>query len=383
MSIAGLALIMAVCAGGAGAEPAIAADSGHHYSWIEGAQIGHDFGRNPFASRSSDAASLGFDTTPGRSRLRASTQAAVGAGEGRMSFDLGFDFRSVVTFEDGIAVGLDEWAIRSIDAFLEELTSAHRLAQSFGRTFSADVVLVDHAVADGVSQEGAFTVGEHPELVTDASARAALLDVLAPVLSRLVAHPNVTINLMNEPEFVGMSAIQPARTFGRDAYRGVALADPAGDWIEGRQVGAALKRAAATVRVSRREGRITLSQSEITSADLQAFLLDWWRAVHAAAEVKTDFNLSGAVGFGDFLIFATCFNSTPSAPLFLPECDLNADDVIDFADFTLFAAEYGRVIRDPNVTIGWADDLSALANTPLLEGLAGEVVTDVDQLPRV
>ena len=27
-------------------------NSGHHYSWVEGARIGHDFGRNPWADSS-------------------------------------------------------------------------------------------------------------------------------------------------------------------------------------------------------------------------------------------------------------------------------------------------------------------------------------------
>ena len=150
-----------------------------------------------------------------------------------MSFDLGFDFRSVVVFEDGITVELDEWAIRNVGAFLDELTLADRLARSRGRTFSSEVVLVDHEMADGVSQEGAFTVGEHPELVTDPFARAALLDVLSPVRSSLVAHPNVTINLMYEPEFVSMSAIQAAKIFGCDAYKDVAFLDPSGDRLLG------------------------------------------------------------------------------------------------------------------------------------------------------
>ena len=195
--------------GGVLTQGVVKASSGHHYSFLEGAQIGHDFGRNPFGP--SDTESFGFATPAGRSGLRRALGRAVTAGETRMSFDLGFDFRSVVVFENGEASGLDAWALDHVTAFLQEIDAADENARQTGGRFAADVVLVDHAVADGVSREGTFTVGEHPELITDVAARAKLLDALSPILRKLVSRDRVTINLMNEPEFVSMSALDAAQ----------------------------------------------------------------------------------------------------------------------------------------------------------------------------
>ncbi len=180
--------------------------SGHHYSFLEGAQIGHDFGRNPFVRSSRDAASLGFTTDFGGSRLDQALARAVAAVGTRMSFDLEFDLRSIVVFENGLAVSLD-----SVDAFLTALDQADANPQKEGRRFGADVVLVEHAVADGVSQEGAFSVGGHPELITDSSARAQWLEVMTEVLVRLVSYDRASISLMNEPEFVSTSTLDAAQ----------------------------------------------------------------------------------------------------------------------------------------------------------------------------
>ena len=358
--------------------------SGHHYSFLEGARIGHDFGRNPFATRSNDAASLGFDTSFGRSRLRSAMASAVAAGETRMSFDLAFDFRSLVLFDAGVAVALDEWALRNVAAFLRELDAADRLARLKGRAFAADVVLVDHAVADGVAQEGPFEVGEHPELIIDTFARQKLLDVLGPVFSKLVSHPKVTINLMNEPEFVSLSALDAARMFHRGGFRDVTLtvtnqSAAQKSTVSGSEVGRFLLEADPRSRFQvRRPGTdIVLAQTGITSSDLTEFLVDLWRSVIASTELRADFDDSGRVDFADFLVFAGCFGSDVSSPDWRVDCDLEADSKIDFADFVLFADDFGRVRRRPEITIGWADDVGALANTPLLEALAGDVVTDV------
>ncbi|MBS12704.1 MAG: hypothetical protein CME19_14010 [Gemmatimonadetes bacterium] len=89
---------------------------------------------------------------------------------------------------------------------------------------------------------------------------------------------------------------------------------------------------------------------------LQVFLLDWWRAVRAAAKLNADFDRSGAVDFDGFLIFAGCFNISSGDCSFTAACDLDTDGQVDFRDFTSFATEYGRVFRVPTVTIGWADD---------------------------
>ena len=68
--------------------------SGHHYSWLEGAAIGHDFGRNPWSRYGTE----GFAGGRGRANLREALARAVAAGETAMSFDFAFDLRSVVAF---------------------------------------------------------------------------------------------------------------------------------------------------------------------------------------------------------------------------------------------------------------------------------------------
>jgi hypothetical protein len=367
--------------GEAFAQADVKASSGHHYSFLEGAQIGHDFGRNPFARNPSDA-SLGFSTSFGRSRLRQGLSRAVEAGETRMSFDLGFDFRSVVLFVDGQASGLDDWAIENVDAFVEEVEAADEIAQRAGRRFAADVVLVDHAVADGVSQEGAFAVGEHPELIADTTARARWLEVLAPVLAKLVTSDRITINLMNEPEFVSMSALEAAMRI-RNGRLGEARLISYEGGLRKVSVGVdATDNLAANpeqfVRVTPRNGgAVDLSFTQITNTDLRLFLVDLWRAVIDATTLRGDFDNDGRVSFEDFLVFAGSFGLDAASPGWNPVCDLTADREVGLSDFLIFADDFGRIDRRPEITIGWVDDLSALDNTPVIEALAADVVTDV------
>jgi len=356
--------------------------SGHHYSFLEGAQIGHDFGRNPFARSSRDAVSLGFATEFGGSRLSQAMARAVAAGETRMSFDLGFDLRSIVMFENDLAVSLDSWALDSVDTFLIALDQADANAQKEGRRFAADVVLVDHAVADGVSQEGAFTVGEHPELITDSAARAQWLEVMTEVLVRLVSHDRVSINLMNEPEFVSMSALDAAQRIQSGRLGEARLVEHSGGLRKittGRAVVRLLEaQHGRYVRVARQSGGVTeLEFTAIARDDLISFLVDLSRTVDSAMTLHADFDEDGRVGFGDFLIFASSLGGATGEPAFHAACDLDGDGSITFSDFLVFSERFGRTDRRSDVTIGWADDLSALENTAIIEDSAGSIVTDV------
>ena len=356
--------------------------SGHHYSYLEGAQIGHDFGRNPFARSGQDAESLGFASAFGRSRLDQALALAVAAGETRMSFDLGFDMRSLVLFEQGKAISLDAWVLDSVDAFLAALDRADAEAEKVGRRFSADVVLVDHALADGVSQEGVFTVGEHPELITDAGLRAQWLDVMADVFVKLVSSDRVTINLMNEPEFVSMSALDAAQRVAAGRFGDVRLVEA----YEGRRKvttgGVAARLLSGDpgrhVRVLRQSGGVTeLAFTKIEREELIAFLVDLWQAVDSAMVLRADFDRDGLVGFSDFLVFAGSFGRSIGDAGAHPACDLDEDGAIGCSDFLAFSLRFGRTDRRTDVTIGWADDLSALENTPIIESRTGSIVTNV------
>ncbi len=54
-----------------------------------------------------------------------------------------------------------------------------------------------------------------------------------------------------------------------------------------------------------------------------------------------DFNGSGAVGFGDFILFAQKFGATQTDAAYDPACDLDSDGAIGFGDFLAFAAGFG------------------------------------------
>ncbi len=55
-----------------------------------------------------------------------------------------------------------------------------------------------------------------------------------------------------------------------------------------------------------------------------------------------DFDGSGRVDFGDFLLFAAAYGLTSADPDFEIRFDLNEDDAVNFADFILFAGHYGQ-----------------------------------------
>ena len=243
--------------------------SGHHYSWVEGAKIGHDFGRNPWGGGSE-----GFATVRGRMRLQSALQNAVAASEARMSFDFAFDFRSLVITNGG-QIELDDYVLPSIDSFLEEVVRADLLAKERGHRFAVDVVLADYRVADGVASEGSppVAIGEHPEFLTDELVRSNLLRALEPALEKLGQHSLVTLVLMNEPEF-----------------------------------------------------------STLSVAVVDQFLLDLHRAVLRATTPASDFDGNGMVDFVDFTLFAQQFGSVSSSVFDLsPDGQVNFADFLVFA----------------------------------------------------
>jgi hypothetical protein len=245
-------------------------DSGHHYSWVEGAKIGHDFGRNPWGGGSE-----GFATVRGQTRLQSALQNAVVARETRMSF--GFDFRSLV-ISTGEQMVLDDYVLLSIDSFLKEVERADLLAQEGGRRFAVDVVLTDYRMVDGIASEGSppVAIGEHPEFLTDESVRRNLLLALAPALEKLGQHPRVTLVLMNEPSFSTLS-VAVVDQFLLDLYRAV---------LE------------ATIPDSDFDGN--------GAVDFVDFTL-YGRQFGSLSDSVFDLVPDGRVNFADFLVFASEF----------------------------------------------------------------------------
>lgn len=57
---------------------------------------------------------------------------------------------------------------------------------------------------------------------------------------------------------------------------------------------------------------------------------------------SADFNFDQVVDFADFLIFAQGFGRDPSDPAYNALLDLNKDQKIDFADFLIFVTAFTR-----------------------------------------
>lgn len=288
--------------------------SGHHYSWLEGAAIGHDFGRNPWSRNGTE----GFAGARGRENLRQALMRAVAAGETAMSFDFGFDLRSIVEFSG--AVVLDDFALRAVEVFLQEVEVADRAARGRGRFFRADVVLFDFRLADGEVVNERVR-GEYPQLFTSASERRAVFAVLKPALQLLGRHPLIALNLMNEPEFLALPVAKAIARIESGQWADIGFAG-AGKAVVVRGTAAVpLLRALgedAHVRVvgAGRNRAQKLALSSLSVAEVDDFLLDLRQAI-------------------------------------------------------------AEVAPEARVTIGWTDDRSALENTLRLEERAGAAVTEV------
>lgn len=88
---------------------------------------------------------------------------------------------------------LDRFALDDIRALLSAAEKAPSLRLV--------PVLFDFLIADGVRQEDAYPVGEHPDWISDPAKRRSLVDAIQPAMELLCAHPQVAfIDLMNEPE---------------------------------------------------------------------------------------------------------------------------------------------------------------------------------------
>ena len=307
--------------------PAAAQDisiySGHHYSWVEGARVGHDFGRNPWSP--GGQGTEGFVSPGGRAALRQALDQAVAAGEERLSFDFGFDFRSIVQRgEDGTLV-LDPFVMPSLEIFLAELDSSHAQAQAKGRSLGADVVLTDFRIADNqpADPDHPEVGGDTPAFILDPRARQELMAALAPALARLGQHPRITLNLMNEPEFL---AFPVAKALARLRQ---------GQWP-------------AATYTERRAGKVVVTSGAAVVPLLEAL------GPEAHVRVQRDQRTGAAK-----------LSSTPAR-------------VADVDQF-LIALREGIALAAPQaqVTVGWADDRSAIENTLRLEKKAGHPLTEV------
>ena len=90
------------------------------------------------------------------------------------------------------------------------------------------------------------------------------------------------------------------------------------------------------------------------------------------AAPSPDLNGDGAVGFPDFLIFATAFGKSSGQDGFNAAADLNSDGAVGFPDFLIFATAFGKPLDKP-----------ARAAKPLGIGALGvNNAAEVDLIPR-
>ncbi|MBI2503507.1 MAG: T9SS type A sorting domain-containing protein [Candidatus Latescibacteria bacterium] len=297
--------------------------SGHHYSWVEGARIGHDFGRNPWSP--GGQGTEGFVSPGGRAALRQALAKAVEAGEQRLSFDFGFDFRSIVQRNEDNTLALDPFVMPSIEIFLAELDSSHAQAQTRGRSLGADVVLTDFRIADNqpADPEHPEVGGDTPAFILDPQARQELVAALAPALARLGQHPRIALNLMNEPEFLAFPAAKALDHIRQGQW-------PAVNYVE------------------RRTGKVVVTSG--------AEVLPLLEALGPEGHVRVQ---------RDQRTGAAKLSSTPAR-------------VADVDQF-LIALREGITLAAPQaqITVGWADDQSAIENTLRLEKKAGHPLTEV------
>lgn len=298
----------------------LCAQSGHHYSFLEGAAIGHDFGRNPWSSNDT----VGFVSARGRSNLNQALVRAVSAGETVMSFDFAFDLRSIVKIDADGSIQLDRYVLSSIDAFLGQVEQAHETARRRGNSFAADVVLFDFRLADGERVDERVD-GEHPVFFTSETARQKLFSALAPALERLGRHPRITLNLINEPEFLAVPAAKAIAKIESGEWAGVPFVGP------DRQAG----------------GKIAVVKGEAAAALI--------RGLGEGAHVRVD--------------------AVHGAARKIVETQMQERHVHAF--LLDLRAAIRKAAPLAQVTIGWADDRSALENTRRLEEAAGAVVTEV------
>lgn len=158
-----------------------------HYGW--------DVGRNPYGG-----GHAGFSSETGRATLAAKLDVYAAHRVALLRVFALCDLRSAIVFAStGLPLYLDAHVIADVLALLDEA------AQRGQRVV---LVLFDYLIADGVAAERGVPVGEHPDVITDATKRTALHQVLRPLLRALRGHLALhSIDLMSEPEFA--SAVDP------------------------------------------------------------------------------------------------------------------------------------------------------------------------------
>ncbi|MBU1656819.1 MAG: hypothetical protein KKB12_01475, partial [Candidatus Omnitrophica bacterium] len=130
------------------------------------------------------------------------------------------DLRSGMNFSgDGTPIGFTE-------KVLEDMRKLLDAAKMFNIKLMP--VLFDYGIADGVTHEGLFEVGEHPELITDPVKKEALLSIFGDFFDEFAADPNIYAwDIINEPEYSQAVSIQDMQSFVTDFVQMIHSRSPA------------------------------------------------------------------------------------------------------------------------------------------------------------
>lgn len=120
------------------------------------------------------------------------------------------DLRSSIVFnsQTGMPESFSDKVYENMDALLKA-----------AETFNIKLIptLFDYTLADEITDENGYKVGEHPEVITDPDKRRALLALFDDFFVRYGSDSSVYAwDIMNEPEYAAAVSIQDARSFVSD-----------------------------------------------------------------------------------------------------------------------------------------------------------------------
>jgi len=179
-----------------GLTPRFSEYSGVNLPWIN---YGWDIGRNPWGGSHG-----GFSDN--QAALAGNFAFLASHGVRVVRVFIFCDLRSGILFDaQGSPIDFDSYAIADFAALV-----------SAAETYQLKLipVLLDYTVADGVSSEGGTPMGEHPDLISDATKRQALVGLLVTLVRGFKNRPCILAwDLMNEPEFVTAVSQSDVRLF--------------------------------------------------------------------------------------------------------------------------------------------------------------------------
>jgi len=119
------------------------------------------------------------------------------------------DLRSSIRFDaSGTPLGFTGQVYEDMQALLDA-------AEAFN--IKVMPTLFDYGIADGVSFEGEYEVGEHPGLFTDPAKKQALLDLFDGFFDQFAGHDSIYAwDIINEPEYATAVSMPSRQDFVRD-----------------------------------------------------------------------------------------------------------------------------------------------------------------------